>query len=90
MPLPVRRLLNRLPFPTGSAKLYVRSTWHKPAPFEQWRTQIPFRPAPTLRTNHYRGGFFNRRRLGRLLLRAGLLTVALWLVIESVRGLMLF
>ena len=85
MPLPLRRLLNLLPFPHGTTALYVKSSWHKPTPFDQWRSQPPFRPINTLRADHF-GRSLRRRRLLRGLLRWGLMFVLVWLVIESARA----
>ncbi|MEJ1974061.1 MAG: hypothetical protein WDM96_16880 [Lacunisphaera sp.] len=87
MPTPLRRLLNHLPLPSGGrGDLYIRSSWHKPTPYDQWTSQPPFRVAPALRTNHFGRGL-RRRRLARWAVRLGLALAALWLVIESVRGL---
>jgi hypothetical protein len=85
VPLLLRRLLNFLPFPHGNAALYVKPSWHKPTPFDQWRSQPPFRPVNTLRADHF-GRSLRRRRLLRNLLRWSLLVVAAWLVIESARA----
>jgi hypothetical protein len=87
----LRRLLNYLPLtPGGRGELYVRSSWHKPTPFDQWKSQPPFRPT----VQHLRTFYFTRAvRRQRLLVRgtlAGLGAVAaIWLVVESVRGLAL-
>ena len=90
MPTTLRRVLNHLPLPQGrSGDIYVRSSWHRPVPFEQWQSRVPFRPAPTLRTN-----YFSRRFRGaywvRLLGWTALAGLVLWLVVESARGLALF
>lgn len=90
MPLPLRRLLNRLPLlPSGNGDLYVRSTWHKPTPYDQWKSQAPWRPMMTLRTDHF-GRSLRRQRLLRVTLRGGILFVIGWLIWESARGLQLF
>lgn len=85
MPLLLRRLLNLLPFPHGGGVLYVRPSWHKPTPFDQWRSQPPFRPVNTLRADHF-GRSLRRRRLFRGLLRWGLMFAAAWVVLESARA----
>ena len=82
----LRRLLNYLPIPPGGNRAqYLKPSWHKPTPFDQWRSQAPFRPRPAIRTD-----LFARRLLRRRLVR-GLLggTIALalaWVVLESVRA----
>ncbi|MFZ5494315.1 MAG: hypothetical protein ACOZE5_03130 [Verrucomicrobiota bacterium] len=88
MPQLLRRLLNLLPLPQGGSDLYVRSTWHKPTPFDQWRSQAPFRPLNKLRADHF-GRSLRRRRLLRGLLRWGLMFVVAWLVLESTRAFVL-
>lgn len=85
MSLLLRRLLNLLPLPHGSA-LYVRPSWHKPTPFDQWRSQPPFRPLNTLRADHF-GRSLRRRRLLRGLLRWAAVFAVAWVVLESVRAL---
>ncbi|HWA26703.1 MAG TPA: hypothetical protein VG734_13680 [Lacunisphaera sp.] len=88
MPLNLRRLLNHLPIPHGGrGVMYLRSTWHKPTPFDQWRSQAPFRPRTTLRTDHF-SRELRRQRLARRLLRAALAVAAVWIVWESVRALL--
>jgi len=86
MPTPLRRLLNLLPLPHGSGDLYIRSSWHKPTPFDQWISRPPFRPA--LRANHFSRGL-RRRRLVRRLVRWSVSLAGAWIVIESVRALSL-
>ncbi len=87
----LRRLLNHLsPTSGGSGDLYVRSSWHKPTPFDQWKSQPPFRPT----VQHLRTFYFTRTvRRQRLLLRSAAFglgaVIALWLIVESVRGLIL-
>lgn len=85
----LRRLLNHLPLlPGGRGEIYVKASWHKPTPFDQWTSQPPFRATPALRTNHF-GRILRRQRLVRWGLRAAVIAATLWLVIESVRGLAL-
>jgi hypothetical protein len=81
----LRRLLNHLPLPTGGRVQYVRSSWHKPTPFDQWRSQPPFRPVNTLRADHF-GRSLRRRRVVRALVRWSLLVVTGWILIESARA----
>ncbi|MES1168980.1 MAG: hypothetical protein ABUL61_07390 [Oleiharenicola lentus] len=89
MPTTLRRLLNHLPLSWGGrGAIYIRSSWHKPTPFDQWTSQPPFRVPSTLRTDHF-GRLLRRQRLVRWAVRLGLAFAALWLVIESVRGLVL-
>jgi hypothetical protein len=85
MSLRLRRLLNLLPLPHGNAALYVKASWHKPTPFDQWRSQPPFRPVNTLRADHF-GRSLRRRRLLRGLVRWALLVGLAWLVFESARA----
>lgn len=85
MPLLLRRLLNLLPLPQSGSELYVRSSWHKPTPFDQSRSQPPFRPLNTLRADHF-GRSLRRRRFLRGLLRWGVMFAAAWIVIESARA----
>lgn len=85
----LRRLLNHLPLPTGGRVQYVRASWHKPTPFDQWRSQPPFRPINTLRADHF-GRSLRRRRLGRAALRWTLAFGVAWVVLESVRAVTLF
>jgi hypothetical protein len=85
----LRRLLNYLPLPHGgSSEIYIRASWHKPTPFDQWKSQPPWRPAPALRTNHF-GRNLRRQRLARLAVRWAVSLAAAWLIIESIRGLAL-
>jgi hypothetical protein len=84
MPTPLRRLLNHLPLPHGNGELYVRSSWHKPTPFDQWISRPPFRAA--LPANHF-GRSLRRRRLFVSLLRWGLSLGVAWVIIESLRAL---
>ena len=86
MPTPLRRLLNHLPLPQGNGELYVRSSWHKPTPFDQWLSQAPFRPMNKLRADHF-GRSLRRRRLLRALVRGCLAAAVVWVVFESVRAL---
>jgi hypothetical protein len=88
VPTPLRRLLNHLPLPQGGGELYVRSSWHKPSPFDQWLSQPPFRPLNKLRADNF-GRNLRRRRLLRGLVRWGLMFAAAWVVIESVRAIIL-
>lgn len=87
----LRRLLNYLPLTQGGrGELYVRSSWHKPTPFDQWTSQPPFRPT----VQHLRTFYFTRTvRRQRLLLRGAAVGLgalaAIWLVVESARGLAL-
>ncbi len=86
----LRRVLNHLPLPQGrSGEIYVRSSWHRPMPFEQWPTRVPFRPAPTLRTNYFSRGL-RRARWARVFAAVAVSAGVLWLVVESARGLALF
>ena len=87
MPTNLRRLLNHLPLSQGSrGAIYVRSSWHKATPFDQWTSRYPFRtPRASLRTNHF-GRVLRRQRLVRWAIRLTLLAAAAWLVFESARG----
>ncbi len=86
MSLTLRRLLNYLPIPPGrSDRLYVKSSWHKPTPYDQWRSQVPFRTRPALRTDHFGRGL-RRRRLGRGLIRWTIALAFAWIVWESIRA----
>jgi len=91
VPTNLRRLLNHLPLsPSGRGAIYIRSTWHKPTQFSQWTSQFPFRtPRATLRTNHF-GRVQRRQRLVRWAIRLTIASAAVWLVVESARGLTLF
>jgi hypothetical protein len=88
MPPPLRRLLSALPFVQNGAELYVRTGWHKPTPYDEWRSQPPFRPTNTLRADHF-GRSLRRRRAVRGLVRWSLMLGVAWLVIESVQSLSL-
>ncbi len=88
MPPTLRRLLNHLPLPIGGRVQYVRSSWHKPTPFDQWRSQPPFRPLNTLRADHF-GRSLRRRRLGRAAWRWSVVLAVLWVAAESLRALAL-
>lgn len=86
MSLTLRRLLNYLPIPNGrSDRLYVKTSWHKPTPFDQWRSQAPFRARPALRTDHFGRGL-RRRRIARGLIRWSILLAVGWIVLESIRA----
>ena len=89
MPTNLRRLLNHLPSLGGRGAIYVRSTWHKPTPFDVWTSQAPFRtPRAALRTDHF-GRVHRRQRLVRWSIRLAIAAAAIWLVVESARGLTL-
>jgi len=89
VPTTLRRLLNHLSLSSsGRGDIYIRSSWHKPSPFDQWTSQPPFRVPPALRTNHF-GRILRRQRLVRWAVRLGLAFAALWVAIESVRALVL-
>lgn len=88
MPTPIRRLLNLLPLPQGGGDLYVRPTWHKPTPFDPWPAQPPYRPMNTLRADHF-VRCLRRRRLRRALVLGGIVALATWIAVESVRALVL-
>ncbi len=87
MSLNLRRLLNHLPISLGGrGAIYLKSTWHKPTPFDQWRSRVPFPMRPALRTDHFGRGL-RRQRFVRWLFR-GIIAVALvWIVVESIRAL---
>jgi hypothetical protein len=89
MPSSLRRVLNHLPLPGGGRVQYVKSSWHKPTPFDQWRSQPPFRPINTLRADHF-GRSLRRRRLGRAALKWAIAFAVAWVVVESVRAVTLF
>lgn len=87
MSLNLRRLLNYLPIRHGGRdQLYIKASWHKPTPFDQWRSQAPFRSRSLLRTNHFGRGL-RRQRLFRWFIRATIALVAIWIVAESIRAL---
>lgn len=90
MPPTLRRLLNHLPFVHGGGgAIYIKPSWHKPTPFDQWRSQPPFRPmTANVKADHFGRGL-RRQRLVRGVVRWGIALAAVWLVIESVRGLTL-
>ncbi len=88
MSLLLRRLLNYLPTAHGgSREQYLKSSWHKPTPFDQWRSQAPFRPASTLRANHFGRGL-RRQRIVRGLIRWTIAFGLAWVVLESGRAVM--
>ena len=91
MPTNLRRLLNHLPLvPGGRGDLYVRSSWHKPTPFDQLKSQPPFRPTVQhLRTFYFTRTVRRQRMLVRGLAVATGAAAAIWLITESVRGLAL-
>lgn len=82
----LRRLLRLLPFSQNGPELYVRAGWHKPTPFDPWRSLPPFRPMNTLRADHF-GRSLRRRRVLRSLLRWALVFTVAWVVLESARSL---
>jgi len=83
----LRRLLNHLPQMLGGrGDIYIKSSWHKPTPFDQWASQPPYRVSAALRTNHF-GRVLLRQRIVRWSLRLGLIALAVWLVVESAHGL---
>ena len=91
LPLPVsltlRRLLNHLPFLHGRrGQLFIRASWHKPTPFEQSRSQAPFRSRSLLRTNHFGRGL-RRQRYIRWFIRGTIALSLAWIVVESVLAL---
>ncbi|MES1168112.1 MAG: hypothetical protein ABUL61_02970 [Oleiharenicola lentus] len=87
MSLTLRRLLNYLPIPPGGrGEIYLKASWHKPTPFDQWRSQAPFRSRSPLRTDHF-GRSLRRQRLVRWSLRGTIFLVVAWVVVESVRAL---
>ncbi len=87
MSLALRRLLNHLPLlPGGRGAIYLRPSWHKPTPFDPWRSTAPFRSRSPLRSDHF-GRELRRQRLVRWLVRGTLALTALWIVVESVRAL---
>jgi hypothetical protein len=89
VPTTLRRLLNHFHLPSGGRRdIYIRSSWHKPTPFDQWTSQPPFRVSPVLRTDHF-GRMLRRQRFVRWAVWLGAAFAALWVVIESVRGLVL-
>jgi hypothetical protein len=87
MSLALRRLLNHLPIPHGGRReIYLKASWHKPTPFDQWRSQAPFRSRSPLRTDHF-GRSQRRHRLVRWLLRGTLTLLVAWIMVESIRAL---
>jgi hypothetical protein len=87
MSLSLRRLLNHLPIPHGGrGAIYLKPSWHKPTPFDPWRSQAPFRSRSPLRTDHFGRGL-RRQRLVRWLVRGTLALAAVWIVVESIRAL---
>jgi hypothetical protein len=83
----LRRLLNHLPFPHGGrGRLFISPTWHKPTPFDQCRSQAPFRSRSRYRTDHFGRGL-RRQRFYRWLFRGMLALGLVWVVVESVRAL---
>ena len=83
----LRRLLNHLPFfHGGRGQLYIKASWHKPTPFDQWRSQAPFRSRSLLRTDHFGRGL-RRQRLVRWLIRGSIIVALAWVAVESVRAL---
>jgi hypothetical protein len=88
MSLTLRRLLNYLPFPHGSrGAQYLKPTWHKPTPFDQWRSQAPFQTRPSLRTDHFGRGL-RRQRLIRWSIRSTIAFAVAWIIWESLRAIM--
>ena len=86
MSLSLRRLLNYLPIPHGrSDRLYIKSSWHKPTPYDHWRSQAPYRARPALSTDHF-GRSLRRRRILRGLFRSAIVLAVAWIVWESVRA----
>ena len=88
MPTNLRRLLNHLPLTSGGrGAIYVKSSWHKPTPFDQWTSRAPFcMPRASLRTTRF-GRTLRRQRLVRWAIRLILVAAAIWLVVESAHGL---
>ncbi len=90
MSLNLRRLLNYLPMlPGSSGRQYVKSSWHKPTPYDQWRSQAPFQARPTLSANHFGRGL-RRQRFLRGLVRWTIAFAVAWIVWESARALAQF
>lgn len=88
MSLLLRRLLNYLPYPHGRGDgMYLRPSWHKPTPFDHWRSSVPFRPRP--RADQFGRGLRRRRRL-RGIFRWTIAFAAAWIVLESLRALAIF
>ncbi len=86
----LRRLLNYLPLtPGGRGELYVRSSWHKPTPFDQWKSQPPFRPTVQHLRTYYFTRAVRRQRLLRHVAIGVAAVAAIWLAVESIRGLVL-
>ena len=87
MSLSLRRLLNHLPISLGGRdQLYIKASWHKPTPFDQWRSTAPFRSKSPLRTNHFGRGL-RRQRFFRWLFRGSLSLILAWVLVESIRAL---
>ena len=87
MSLTLRRLLNHLPIPHGGRdQLYIKASWQKPTPFDQWRSQVPFRSRSPHRANYF-GRSLRRQRYFRWLFRGFTLVGLAWVVIESIRAL---
>ena len=86
----LRRLLNYLPRTQGGrGDIYIKSSWHKPTPFDQWHSQPPFRPmVHPLRAQYFTRGV-RRHRFMRAVLWSTGCSAAIWLLVESVRGLVL-
>ncbi len=82
----LRRLLNHLPLPQGSGEIYVKPSWHRPTPFDQCVSRPPFRMAAV--NSHY-GRKLRVQQLLRRVLRWSVILGAAWLVLESIRGLVL-
>ena len=84
MSLTLRRLLNYLPIPHGGrGAIYLKASWHKPTPYDQWRSQAPFRSQSPLRTDHFGRGL-RRQRLVRWCIRGMIAMAVIWIVVESV------
>ncbi len=87
MSLTLRRLLNYLPIPHGGRdQLYIKASWHKPTPFDQWRSTVPFRSRSLLRSDHFGRGL-RRHRLVRWFIRGTIALSLAWIVVESVLAL---
>jgi hypothetical protein len=87
MSLTLRRLLNYLPVRQGGRdQLYIKASWHRPTPFDQWRSQAPFRLQSQLRTDHFGRGL-RRQWLVRWFIRGTVALILVWIVMESVHAL---